>query len=79
MNDSRLQAKTFYQIWCLKEAALKSIGEGLPYGLDEFQFEITPKPRVIDAPIEFGGHKNFSAVMVDGTRQSAALVTRSLG
>lgn len=77
-NDSQLRVKTFYQLWCLKEAALKSIDEGLPYGLDRFEFEMTPKPRVIDAPVEFGGQPVFSAAMIDRTPQYAALVTRSL-
>ena len=34
--------RTFFQLWCLKEAALKSIGEGLPFGLDAFEFELSP-------------------------------------
>ena len=35
--------RTFYQFWSLKEAALKSIGEGLPFGLDAFEFELGPE------------------------------------
>ena len=34
--------RIFFQLWSLKEAALKSIGEGLPFGLDAFEFELTP-------------------------------------
>ncbi len=37
---------TFYQFWSLKEAALKSIGEGLPFGLYAFEFEVDPKINI---------------------------------
>ena len=40
----------FFQFWCLKEAALKSIGEGLPYGLDAFEFDLDPEVRVVRVP-----------------------------
>ena len=47
--------RTFLQLWSLKEAALKSIGEGLPFGLDAFEFELDESPRVVDAPGDHGG------------------------
>jgi len=70
--------RTFYQLWSLKEAALKSIGEGLPYGLDAFEFELDPTLRVVDAPPEHGGPEQFTAHVIEGTDTCAALVIRSL-
>lgn len=66
-------ARTFFQFWTLKEAALKSIGEGLPFGLDAFQFELTPTPRVVQAP---GGTLRFCAHVIEDADCCAALVTR---
>ena len=69
--------RTFLQFWCLKEAALKSIGEGLPYGLSAFQFELAPNPRMVHAPREHGGETQFDAHMIERTdRSCAALVMR---
>lgn len=73
----RLQ--TFYQYWSLKEAALKSIGEGLPFGLDAFEFELDPGPRIVNAPSDHGGPTQFAAHLIKGTEHCAALVTRDLG
>jgi 4'-phosphopantetheinyl transferase len=70
--------QTFFQFWCLKEAALKSIGEGLPFGLDAFEFELNPKPRFVYAPSEYGGVKRFNAHMIEATDSYVALVIRSL-
>jgi phosphopantetheine--protein transferase-like protein len=75
-NMERL--RTFLQFWCLKEAALKSIGEGLPYGLDAFEFKLGPNLRVVHAPSEHGGLKQFNAHVIEVTGCSAALVFRSL-
>ena len=66
--------RTFFHLWNLKEAALKSIGEGLPMGLDAFEFELTPNLRVVHAPSEHGGPEQFSAHIIDGTVSCAALV-----
>ena len=66
--------RTFFHLWSLKEAALKSIGEGLPMGLDAFEFELTPSLRVIRAPRDHGGPERFSAHVIDGTDSCAALV-----
>ena len=70
--------RTFFQFWSFKEAALKSIGEGLPFGLDAFQFELTPNLCVVHAPPEHGGPEQFDAHVIGGTGNCAALVIRSL-
>lgn len=69
--------RTFYQFWSLKEAALKSIGEGLPYGLEAFEFELDPRLRVVHAPPDHGGPERFSAYAIEGMDRCAALVNRS--
>ena len=68
----------FLKFWCLKEAALKSIGEGLPFGLDTFEFSLSPTLQVIDAPSEHGGPGQFSAHFLEINEQYAALIIRSL-
>src|ERR1700730_357546 len=70
--------RTFCQLWSLKEAALKSIGEGLPFGLDAFEFELAPNLRVVHAPPDYGGAERFNAQIIEGTDISAALVIRSV-
>lgn len=69
--------RTFLQLWSLKEAALKSIGEGLSFGLDAFQFELGPDLRVVHAPPDHGGPEKFAALMFGGTENCAAVVIRS--
>jgi len=76
--DGLERLRTFFQFWCLKEAALKSIGEGLPFGLDAFEFELDPHLRVVHAPLEYGGPERFDAHVIKGIDSYAALVTRSL-
>ncbi len=70
------RAAVFCQLWSLKEAALKSIGEGLPFGLDVFAFDVLHSVRVVDAPREFGGPRRFNAYPVGRGKLNAALVTR---
>ena len=70
--------RIFFQFWSLKEAALKSIGEGLPFGLDAFEFELGPNLRIVHAPPDHGGPDYFDAHVIEGTDNCAALVTRSL-
>ena len=70
--------RTFFQFWSFKEAALKSIGEGLPFGLDAFEFELDPNLRVVRAPSEHGGAEQFNAHLIEGIDSCAAFVIRSL-
>jgi phosphopantetheinyl transferase len=70
--------RTFCQLWSLKEAALKSVGEGLPFGLDAFEFELAPNLRVVHAPPNYGGPERFNAQIIEGTDICAALVIRSV-
>ena len=76
------RSETFFRFWTLKEAALKSIGEGLPFGLDAFEFELEPNlhdvhVRVVHAPPEHGGRERFHAHVIEGIDGCAALVTRN--
>jgi len=66
--------RRFLQLWSLKEAALKSIGAGLPFGLAEFEFEIEEGLRVVDAPNDHGGPQQFRAHLFDQADVCAALV-----
>ena len=68
--------RTFFQLWTLKEAALKSIGEGLPFGLDAFEFELDPNLRVVNVPSDHDGPERFNAYLIEGANSCAALVTR---
>jgi len=70
--------RIFFQFWSLKEAALKSIGEGLPFGLDAFEFELAPILRVIRVPPDRGGPEQFNAHVIEGAESCTALVIRSL-
>ena len=72
------RVRTFFQLWSLKEAALKSIGEGLPFGLDAFEFALAPNLRVIQTPADFRGTERFSAHLIEESKISAALVIRNL-
>lgn len=70
--------RRFFRLWTLKEAALKSIGEGLPFGLDAFRFELEPAVRMVHAPESHGGTKRFQAAPIDGTDDCAAVVVADL-
>ena len=72
------RSETFFRFWTLKEAALKSIGEGLPFGLDAFEFELKPVPCVVQAPVECGGPARFDASLIEGTDGCVALVIRGM-
>jgi 4'-phosphopantetheinyl transferase len=70
--------RAFFQFWMLKEAGLKSIGEGLPFGLDAFEFELVPDLRVVQVPSGHGGSAQFRAHLIEETNISAALIIRNL-
>lgn len=77
-GDSLERLRFFFQFWTLKEAALKSIGEGLPFGLGAFEFELTPNPRLVHTPPGYGGPEKYNAHIIEGTDSCIALVIRSL-
>jgi len=77
-HDDLTTLQPFFKFWSLKEAALKSIGEGLPFGLDAFEFELDPNSRVIRAPTGYGGAEKFSAHVIDGFKSCTAVVIRNL-
>ena len=70
------------EVWAVKVvgglARLKSIGEGLPFGLDAFEFELTPNLRVVHAPSDYGGPRRFNAQVIEGADICGALVIRSV-
>jgi 4'-phosphopantetheinyl transferase len=68
--------RTFYGFWSLKEAALKAIGEGLPFGLDAFEFDLAQSPRVVRAPPDHGGPEHYRACWIGKLETCIALVTR---
>lgn len=68
--------RAFFNFWTLKEAALKSIGEGLPFGLEAFEFELEPELRVVQAPLSHGDPGIYSAHIIEGVETCMALVIR---
>ena len=70
------QAQACCRLWCLKEAALKSIGEGLPFGLEAFQFDLSPAPRLVQSPEGHGSLAQFRAYEIEGTGGCAGFVSR---
>ena len=77
-EGGRARLLRFLQLWSLKEAALKSIGAGLPFGLSAFQFGGEGTVSVIDAPEQHGGPQRFRAHLIHQADVCAALVLRNL-
>lgn len=74
--DDTPKLQSFFELWTLKEAALKSIGEGLPYGLHAFEFELEPELRMVRAPADHGGPQEFSAHLISRADNCTAIVIR---
>jgi 4'-phosphopantetheinyl transferase len=70
----RERKRAFLHFWTLKEAALKSIGEGLPFGLDRFEFALEPGPYLLQAPASEGGAGAFKAFLAEDADQCVAIV-----
>lgn len=77
-NESSKRRQRFLQFWSLKEAALKSIGEGLPFGMHTFEFALEGGVRILDAPREHGGPAEFKAHLFDHINIFSAIVARRL-
>lgn len=72
------RGQAFFRLWSLKEAALKSIGEGLPFGLAAFEFSLAPNLCIVHAPRAHGGPERFDAQVFEASDICAAFVIRSL-
>jgi 4'-phosphopantetheinyl transferase len=72
------QQSAFLQLWSLKEAALKSIGEGLPFGMDAFGFELGESVCITKAPADHGGPPNFIPHLYQWPDVYASIVGRRL-
>lgn len=66
----------FLSLWCLKEAALKSIGEGIPFGLDKFVFDIQSEAQLVDVPDSMGQASDFDAHLILNLPVTAAAVLK---
>ena len=73
-----LAMRTFFQFWSLKEAALKSIGRGLPFGLDAFEFKLEPNPHIVGVSPGHGTTGQFMAHFIGGPESCTAVVIRSM-
>ena len=76
--DGQAKVQAFFELWTLKEAALKSIGEGLPYGLHAFEFELDPDLRIVRIPPGHGGPEQFCVHLVPGAENCTAIVLRCI-
>lgn len=69
---------TFLRFWCLKEAVLKAIGEGIAYGLEKFVFSLEPKVRLVKSPREQGDASRYCVCELAGDQLEAAGVAGAI-
>lgn len=72
------RSRQVMRLWCLKEAALKSIGEGLPYGLHKFALNHDPRQGFVSVPDGVGTPDNYCSHQIDLPDFCAALVLRTV-
>jgi hypothetical protein len=53
------------------------VADRLPFGLDAFEFELQPAPRVVRAPRAQGGAERFGISLLETSAYCAALVIRN--
>jgi len=75
-HSGETQCSRFFSLWMLKESALKSIGEGLPFGLSEFEFDLEPEPRIVHVPAGYGEARQFRAHLPGRSDTPVAVVIR---
>jgi 4'-phosphopantetheinyl transferase len=73
-EQSENKRDAFLSLWCLKEAALKCIGEGIPFGLDKFTFNPDNNDLLTAVPAEYGKASHFDAHLVTTLPVSAAVI-----
>ncbi|MGI9371760.1 MAG: 4'-phosphopantetheinyl transferase family protein [Hyphomicrobiales bacterium] len=77
-TNERDRQQVFLELWCLKEAALKSIGEGIPFGLRVFEFKLQPTPKLIKVPADIEQLEQFKIDAMKTTDTVGAVVTKYL-
>ncbi|MGI9364270.1 MAG: 4'-phosphopantetheinyl transferase family protein [Rhizobiaceae bacterium] len=72
------RSRQVLRLWCLKEAALKSIGEGLPFGMQRFALKSDTGNGFYKVPDGFGMLENYFSEQADHPTFCAAMVLRTI-
>ena len=73
-QQSENKRSAFLSLWCLKEAALRRIGVGIPFGLDKFTFYPDGEDLLTVVPAEFAKASDFDAHLVSTFPVSTAFI-----